>query len=416
MPSHSATTTDVLPTCPTLPAQPSDIEFVRVSVPTLNSACATTAPALPTASVSLQASVAARVERIMIIDDEPLNVKVCRKYLSTAGYCNFVLTSLPEEALELMLHGKPDIVLLDIMMPKVSGLTILASMRAVSQLAHIPVIVLTAITDQATRLKALELGANEFLAKPVDQIELVLRVRNALEMKAYQNQLRSDAENLERKVVERTNQLAASHLSLIYALANAAEMRDDDTGKHVVRVGRISAVLARNMGMSAGWVEMVERAAQLHDVGKIGIPDSILLKPDKLTPAEFDVMKKHCELGLKILRHEEAAAQDIGPHEKCEVIGMARDIISSHHEKWDGSGYPAGIAGDQIPLSARIVAVADVFDALTRARPYKPAYSLERCRSIIAEGRGKHFDPQVVEAFFAAGEEIDRIVDEGHDR
>ena len=343
--------------------------------------------------------------RIMIVDDEPLNIKVARKYLTIAGYQNFVTTTDAPAALELIRREKPDVILLDIMMPQTSGLEILEAVRSDAALSHLPVLILTASTDAQTKQSALGLGATDFLAKPVDPADLVPRVRNALLVKAHHDHLAGYSQQLEHEVMLRTSELEASRLEIVHCLARAAEYRDDDTGRHVMRVGRFAGILARQLGVGGDRVAMIEIAAQLHDVGKIGVPDSILLKPGKLDPDEFAVMKRHCEYGRMIIMPDAPEQTTSVP----ALLAMAAQIAFTHHEKWDGSGYPCGLAGEQIPLEGRITAVADVFDALGSRRPYKPPFPLEQCLSILREGRGKHFDPAVVDALFARIGEITSV-------
>jgi putative two-component system response regulator len=358
-----------------------------------------------------------RPAKILLVDDEPLNTKVVRKYLAGAGYSDFCSTTAPAEVLPLMIRSEPDLVLMDIVMPKFSGLDILSAVRADAQLAHIPIVMLTALEDRDTKCQALSLGATDFLAKPVDPSELISRVRNVLLVKSHHDQLRNYAAELERRVKERTAQLEASHQNVIHCLARAAEFRDDETGRHVVRVGCYAAIIAHQLGWEPDAVQMIRQAAQLHDVGKIGIPDAILTKPDKLSPQEFEVMRKHCGFGKQIFesltdsewsvfrRHAELGQRILGDC-ASPVLEMAAQIALTHHERWDGSGYPIGLAGNDIPLVGRITAVADVFDALSTKRPYKPAFPIDRCFAILEEGRGTHFDPQVLDAFLAAREEI----------
>jgi putative two-component system response regulator len=358
-----------------------------------------------------------RPPRILLVDDEPLNIKVVRKYLAGAGYWDFNSTTNPAEVVPLMIRSEPDVVLLDIVMPKFTGLDILSAIRGDEQLSHIPVVMLTALEDRETKCQALWLGATDFLAKPVDPSELVSRVRNVLLVKAHHDHLRNHAADLERMVNERTAQLEASHQNVIHCLAKAAEFRDDDTGRHVLRVGAYAAIIARQLGWDDAAVQMLRQAAQLHDVGKIGIPDAILSKPGKLTAEEFDLMQKHCGFGKRIFesltdaessvlrKHAEVGQRILGDC-ASPVLEMAAQIALTHHERWDGSGYPLGLSGEDIPLVGRITAVADVFDALSTKRCYKPAFALEKCFAILTEGRGKHFDPQVLDAFFAAREQI----------
>ena len=355
--------------------------------------------------------------KIMLVDDEPLNIKVVRKHLANAGYQRFVATTEPGQAMGMVRRENPDAMLLDIMMPGISGLDLLKMIRTDLSLTHLPVIILTAADSAETRVQALELGATDFLGKPVDPIELLPRVRNAILLKAHYDHLKRYAQHLEERVRQRTAQLASSRLELIHCLARAAEFRDFETGRHVVRVGRYAGMIGRQMGLDEETVELLEHAAPLHDMGKIGIPDEILLKPGKLAPDEFQLMQKHCGFGRntfepmaadewRTLKAHTFLGEAIMDTPCSPVIQYAAEIALTHHERWDGSGYPLGLAGESIPLSGRITAVADVFDALSSKRPYKPAMPLDKCLSILKEGRGKHFDPQVLDAFLACKEQI----------
>ncbi len=358
--------------------------------------------------------------KIMIVDDEPLNIKVVRKYLQIAGYENFVTTSDAAAALEMIRSECPDLILLDIMMPKVSGLQILEAVRDDASLTHLPVLILTASTDAKTKSTALELGATDFLAKPIDASDLVPRVRNALVVKAHHDHLARYSEHLEHEVQLRTCELEASRLRVVHCLARAAEFRDDDTGRHVIRVGRYTGILARELGFAESHVSTLELAAQLHDVGKIGIPDAILLKPGKLTPDEFRAIQRHCVYGRKIIdplpEHEDEARriqERLGVESIAgygsPLLTMAAEIALTHHERWDGSGYPNHLAGDSIPIEGRVTSVADVFDALSSKRPYKPAFPLEKCLTILKEGSGSQFDANVVNALLKRLGEIVQV-------
>ncbi len=358
--------------------------------------------------------------KILIVDDEPINIKITKKYLEERGYRNFITTFDSTEAIDLITAHRPDLVLLDIVMPKVSGLDILEQMRVTRGCENVPVVILTASTDPATKLSALELGATDFLSKPVDPSELIPRVRNVLVVKAHRDHLAAYAEQLERAVQQRTFELAVSRQQIIQCLARAAEYRDDDTGRHIVRVGRYAGVIANQLGFSDQQVEDIEQAAQLHDVGKIAIPDEILKKEHSLEPAEYELMKKHCVFGTKIIRplggrdlqslrlHPELGARMLSV-ESSPLIKIAARIALTHHERWDGGGYPIGLAGEDIPIEGRITAVADVFDALSSRRPYKSAIPRLKCFEIMAAEAGKQFDPKVLKAFFERAEDIVQI-------
>jgi putative two-component system response regulator len=355
--------------------------------------------------------------KVMIVDDEPFNVKVVQAHLSLAGYSRFITTTDPKPVLAMIANELPDIVLLDIMMPAVSGLDILRMMRSDDDLKHIPVIVLTAADSEEIKMEALELGATDFLNKPVNLPELVLRVRNVLFVKAHQDHLKDYARELAHEVRLRTSELAVSRLELIHCLARTAEFRDNETGRHVARVGRYAEIIARKLNLDERTVELIAHAAPLHDMGKVGVPDSILLKPGKLTPEEYEIMQQHSIHGKRtfepmtdaewrVFKSHTLLGEDILDAESSPLIQMASKVALTHHEKWDGTGYPLGLAGEDIPLAGRITAVADVFDALSSRRPYKPAIPLNRCFEIMAEGRGTHFDPKVVDAFLACREEV----------
>ena len=363
---------------------------------------------------------------VMIIDDERINIEVVKAYLSEAGFSNFRSTTDSRCALDLMEQRPPDILLLDINMPHISGLQILESMRQLEKLNRIPVLILTAAEDPEVKLDALRFGANDFLAKPVDPSELTLRMENVLAVKAYQDHLAQHSEMLEEKVRARTRELEESRQEAIHCLARAGEYRDDDTGQHVTRVGRYTRILAEALGFHRDQLELLEQAAKLHDVGKIGIPDAILHKSGKLDPNEYAVIQQHCGIGCEIMNphpDDEAHLREhatIGPKilgsTRSPLLRLAAIIAGSHHEKWDGSGYPQGLSGEKIPLEGRIVAVADVFDALSSSRPYKEAFPIDQCIQILEQGRGKHFDPSVLDAFQRKQDEIIAVHSEYTDK
>ncbi len=361
-----------------------------------------------------------RQANIMIVDDEPVTCKIVGKYLADAGYTNCHTHSQSDTALQRIVREQPDVLLLDVIMPEVGGLEILHALREHEQLRHTPVLILTASSDDETKCTALELGVTDFLTKPVSRTELVARVRNSLMLKYRHDQLSRYAQTLEQRVLERTEELSRTRLEVVHCLGRAAEHRDTDTGSHVVRVGRFSALIARKLGRDPRWIELIEHAAPLHDVGKIGIPDDILLKPGKLTPDEMDLMHRHALIGKQVLepavgtdihqwhKHTQIGARILGGA-SFELLRMASTIALTHHEKWDGSGYPLGLKGADIPLEGRIVAVADVYDALSSRRPYKAAFPREKCFEIMRQESGKHFDPQVLAAFFEVANELVNI-------
>lgn len=357
--------------------------------------------------------------RIVIVDDEPLVTSVIQKFLATEGYTNLCAINDSTVALDRMVMERPDAILLDIMMPRVSGLDILMRRRNDATLQHVPVIILSASSETEIKREALKLGATEFLAKPVDTIDLVLRVRNALLVKRHQDHLHNYAVELEQEVRRRTRQIEKSREQIVHCLAKAAEFRDNETGQHVVRVGKYAAVIARHLGFGPNYCRQIELAAQLHDVGKIGIPDSILLNPGRLSGEQFNVMKEHCSLGVEIMRPfvaDEGEAADVRFSQGERVsathpplLELAASIARSHHEKWDGTGYPNGLRGEAIPVEGRITCVADVFDALCSARPYKVGYPLEQCIEIMTGERGTRFDPVIFDLFLANLDEFQSI-------
>jgi putative two-component system response regulator len=286
---------------------------------------------------------------------------------------------------------RPDLVLLDLHMPGMDGFELMETLEPLSgDESAVPFLVLTADATDETKRRALTIGARDFLTKPLDRIELLLRVRNLLQVKALQDRLREQNSELEHKVAERTRDLDQARMEVLQRLALAAEYRDDDTQEHAWRIGRSCALMALTLGLPDDEVELIERAAPLHDIGKIGISDVILLKRGTLTDEEFEVVKTHARIGAEIL------AGSGSP-----LLQLAERIALAHHERWDGRGYPCGLAREEIPLAARIVAVADVFDALTHERPYKRAWPVARAVEEILSQAGRQFDPGVVEAFAA---------------
>lgn len=383
--------------------------------------------ALPLAAASTSAARPVEVldGKIMIVDHEPVNVLVAKKHLQAAGYSNFETTVDTANALQSIIAAGPDVLLLDVNMPNANGIDILRDLRNRPGFRHLPVLILTANDDASVKLSCLELGATDFLIKPVDPMELAPRVRNALQNKCFQDQLQHHTEDLEETIQQRTADLERSRREVIYCLARAAELRDNDTGNHVIRVGRFAGLIASKLGLPDWYVEDIELAAQLHDVGKIAVPDAILLKPGRLLPSEFAVIQTHVKLGHQIIKPHtinDGSSRRRSSKEECPVqrdsgslMRLAASITQTHHEKFDGSGYPLGLAGEDIPLEGRITAVADVYDALASERPYKQAMPREKCFSILEESRGTHFDPRVLDAFFAAVPEILKVQAEYRD-
>lgn len=351
---------------------------------------------------------------IAIVDDEPTTIALAKKYLRDDGFNSFITINQSVEAMNVIRREEPDLVLLDLRMPEVGGLQILEHMRADPNLSMTPVLVLTATRDKDAKVEALELGANDFLGKPLHPKELLARVHNTLLVKAHVDMLADYSTRLEHEVQLRTAELTASRREAVQCLARAAELRDDVTGRHVLRVGHYAAIIAKEMGFSEERIAWMEHAAQLHDVGKIGIPDAILHKPGKLTEDEFRIMQGHCVAGHSIIR-DEVIPNDTVKHRNVfddwtsPMMAVASLVAATHHERWDGSGYPRGLKGTDIPIEGRITAVADVFDALSTKRPYKAAIPLNECFRIVGDKRGTHFDPDVLDAFFRRRSEIVQV-------
>lgn len=351
---------------------------------------------LPTSSLSENTATAAA---LLIVDDEPANVKLLEKMLRIAGYHNIATTYDSREVTRLCLAAKFDLILLDLNMPYKDGFMVMNELQASLVIDELPpILVLTAQQDQSYRLRALREGARDFLTKPFDREELLARVRNLVEVQYFQKSIQQQNTILETRVQERTQEIYRTRLQIVRRLGRAAEYRDNETGLHIIRMSQISALLGQAVGMAVADVELLLNASPMHDIGKIGIPDHILLKPGKLDPDEWEIMKTHATIGADILDGDDS-----------DILRMARDIALTHHEKWDGSGYPKGLQADAIPLVGRIVAVADVFDALTSSRPYKKAWSIEDAVGYIQSNRGKHFDPQLVDLFIKALPEITAI-------
>ena len=333
------------------------------------------------------APISFRHARILIVDDEEANVEILRRTLERAGFGRIESTTDSRQAKELYVRLRPDLILLDLHMPHVDGLEVMTELNEIAEASYLPILILSGDLAPEARREALSRGAKDFVSKPFQQDELLLRIRTLLETRLLYLQIQSQNQLLEAKVRERTRALEEAQIEIIERLAVAAEFRDDNTGQHTQRVGQMSALLARQLGLPDSQVTLIRRAAELHDVGKIGVPDAILMKIGKLTAEEFEVVKTHTIIGARILSGG-----------KFPLLRLAEEIAFTHHERWDGSGY-AGIKTSDIALAGRIVAVADVFDALTQQRPYKPAWPVGEAIGEIERQRGRQFDPKIVDAF-----------------
>lgn len=323
--------------------------------------------------------------RVVIVDDVVANSRLLESSLKAFGLRDTISFSDSAIALEWLQHNPWNLLLLDLDMPAPNGFDILRSLAGRDRSSN-PIIIITAHNDSTSRRTGLELGANDYLSKPVDLPEVILRVRSNLQLSQATLGLHEANRTLEQRVRERTAQLSQSYSALVRTLCRASAYRDSETGNHIVRIGESAALIARAYGMSSEWVELIRQAAPMHDVGKIGIADQVLLKPGALSDEERRLMQEHPRIGYSILSDQHAS----------ELTAMAAEIALTHHEKWDGSGYPNGLSGHQIPLSGRIVAICDVYDALRMPRPYKAAWSVEKAQAFIREQAGKHFDPELV--------------------
>jgi putative two-component system response regulator len=338
---------------------------------------------------------------ILIVDDDSRNRRLLAAILQAEGYETREAASGPE-ALSSVISSLPDLILLDVMMPGMDGYTVVAKLKAVAGTKAIPVVLVTALTDREARLRGLEAGAEEFLCKPIDRIELSVRVRNLLRLKRISDELSEQNNVLEERVRERTAQLRQSMLETIVTLSRAAEYKDPETGAHITRISHYTKELALHLGHGAEFAEEMFQASPMHDVGKIGIPDHVLLKTSGLTTLEWGVMRSHTTIGWEILRAGSTRYMQLGA-----------EIALSHHERWNGSGYPNQWTGEQIPISARLLNICDQYDALRSKRPYKDGLDQATVVGIITKGDGRtepgHFDPRVLEAFVAMAARFDEI-------
>ncbi len=347
---------------------------------------------------------------VMVVDDSPDNLALIAELLK--GIYQVRVANSGDRALSLARSNPPDLILLDIMMPGLSGYDVCTALKADAATCDIPVIFLTAMIAKEEEKKGLEMGAADFITKPINPPVLLARVATQMQVKAAADFLKDQNAYLEAEVERRSHELAAVQDVTILAMASLAETRDNDTGNHIRRTQHYLSCLANHLRdhprfatfLTERTINMLYKSAPLHDIGKVGIPDRILLKPGRFEPHEFEIMKTHCKLGRDSIQHAE---DQLGL--KVEFLTFAKEIAYGHQEKWDGSGYPEGLAGDAIPISARLMAVADVYDALISRRVYKEGMPHEKAVVIIKEGRGSHFDPDMVDAFLEVAEQFREI-------
>jgi len=331
---------------------------------------------------------------LFVVDDQEHNVSLLERILARAGFGNVYSSMDPLRIPSMLDEREPDLVLLDMHMPGMDGLQAIRLIRERTAAdAYLPIMMLTADVTPEVKQQGLKAGVNDFLTKPFDRLEVVLRINNLLKTRQLHMQLQQHKNTLEEKVRERTEELRRSRLEILQLLGRASEYRDDMTGRHTLRVGALSGLIAARLGLPEEEAKTIRMAAPLHDIGKIGIPDDILLKPGRYEPREFERMKTHTVIGAAIVQDS-----------SFELLKLAGAIARWHHEKWDGTGYPDGLCGEDIPLAARIVALADYYDALTHERPYKRAWTREETIEEIKRQRGQHFDPAIVDAFLRAYE------------
>lgn len=326
--------------------------------------------------------------RILLVDDDESNTVLLERHLLRSGWPHVRSVADPTEALPAFRTFCPDVVLLDLRMAPIDGLQVLSQIqREIPEGHYLPVLMLTGGAEAKVKQRALEAGVADFISKDVEPIELVLRLQNALRTRWLYEQIRHQNERLEQQVEARTQELRAAQREILERLALAAEFRDDETGAHTRRVGELAAQIADRLGLPSEYVKAIASAALLHDLGKIGVPDTILLKPGPLTSEEMSLLRTHTLIGEQILS---------GCQER--VLALAKEIALTHHERWDGNGYPYGLAGEAIPLCGRIVSVADAFDAMTHDRPYRKAAPVSSAVEELRRSSGSQFDPRVVEA------------------
>jgi len=328
------------------------------------------------------------MKKIVVIDDTQMNLTLISHWIKKMPNYEAISFLEPQKALEFCLNTPPELIIIDYMMPEMNGLEFIAAFREKYVKAEIPILMVTANDQKDIRYESLEVGANDFLTKPIDKTEFSLRVETMLTLRDNYVKLADQTQWLEYKVRKAIKTVLEREQEIIYRLAKAAEYRDPETGGHIKRMARYSQHIAKNLGLSVKEQDLMLEVAPMHDIGKVGIPDGILLKEGKLTPLEFELMKEHAQMGCDILSGSDS-----------DLLQMGAVVAQTHHEKFNGKGYPSALVGEAIPIFSRIIAVADVFDALTSVRPYKHAWKIEDAIKLLKDESGEHFDPKCVEAF-----------------
>lgn len=336
--------------------------------------------------------------KILVVDDQEVSIRLITEILTKAGYTNIISTTNPLEVKSLYLALNPDLLILDLYMPELDGIQVMNQLKSLGDDSYLPIIVISTEENQEVRFLALQSGAKDFLQKPYDRVEALIRIRNLIEVRMLHSEILNQNKLLEDKVRERTQELSDTQLDVIQRLARAVEYRDSETGMHIIRMSHYAACLASKIGLTMQECEMILKASPLHDIGKIAIPDSILRKKGVLTPEEWEIMKSHTTIGEKLLSGSGSP-----------LLNIAKEIALTHHEKWDGSGYPHGLKTDRIPLVGRICCISDVFDALTTERPYKSAWSFEKAMDEILRRSGTHFDPFLAKSFLEISAQVKHI-------
>ncbi|MBN4054765.1 response regulator [Nitrospira defluvii] len=336
--------------------------------------------------------------KIMVVEDNAATLTLLKEVLQIEGYSRVVCTQDPTQVIDLYKEHHSDLMLLDLMMPKMDGFEVMDRLKVLGDGKLPSILVLTALDDHEHRIRALGEGALDFVAKPFNRVELLTRIRNLLKISLSEKALRNQNAILEQTIQERTKELYDTRRQTIQLLGRAVEYRDNETGLHIIRISKISALLGKAMGLNEQECDLLFNASPMHDIGKIGVPDHILFKPGKLNEEEWETMKLHSTMGADMLSGYDS-----------NLLETAHTIALTHHEKWDGSGYPSGLKGTEIPLVGRIVAIADVFDALTSERKYKSAWTIEKTVALLKKERGKHFDPELVDRFIDLLPEIIEI-------